>query len=132
MTVVWRAMSKGHVSAKQYILVPPVLTDISKEDASRRNFAGVYELLDAAERTLYIGQSANVPSRVEKHRKKKWGASITTVLWTYEPCPEQRLVSEALLILDRRPRHNRHISLGIRADGSVYEMGWMRGNHGAV
>lgn len=38
----------------------------------------------------------------------------------------RRLLAETAMILRERPRHNKTIKIGLRADGTIYEMGFVR------
>lgn len=76
---------------------------------------------------LYVGQSGQMVSRSKAHRKKAWGGQIRSERYFACGDPEERLVIETVLILRYRPQHNRAIKLGLRKDGSIYEMQFIRG-----
>jgi excinuclease UvrABC nuclease subunit len=89
---------------------------------------GVYILEGEGGQILYVGQSGQMVSRSKAHRKKKWGGQIRSERYFACSDPEERLVIEAVLILRYRPRHNRAIKLGLRKDGSIYEIQFVRGS----
>jgi len=84
---------------------------------------GLYVALDADCRALYVGQSGHVLLRVKQHADKPWAPQVAE--WRYCLLPggeDARLTAETVLVLRHRPRHNRAIKLGLRANGSVYEL----------
>lgn len=89
---------------------------------------GVYVLLDDGGTLIYVGQSKGMVARSKAHRRKTWGKKIAAERYLAEPDPELRLVLEAVMILRYRPRYNRAIKLGLRKDGSLYEIQFVRGS----
>jgi excinuclease UvrABC nuclease subunit len=83
---------------------------------------GVYAFCNEAGDPVYIGQSGLIQQRIKAHAKKAWRKQATSVVWYPVAGAEDRLVLETLLILRYRPRNNRAVKIGIRADGSIYEI----------
>lgn len=94
---------------------------------SKQICSGVYILKDAAGLVLYVGQSHNICHRVDTHRRtKSWGKQIAEVVWVPQVNPEQRLITETLLIFKLRPAHNRWIKLGLKKGAVPYEATWAK------
>lgn len=71
----------------------------------------VYAFLDADYRTLYVGSSVNLFSRIHSHRRKPWWRDVAFVTWHKVNGGKyglQRFVpeSDAIALLD--PPHNTH------------------------
>ncbi len=58
--------------------------------------AGVYKLIDDQGRLLYVGESANLNSRVWSHRQRRWGGR--EVLFSICSLPELRIACQRLEI----------------------------------
>lgn len=74
---------------------------------------GVYRLYDQAGRLLYIGKASTGPrDRVAAHLRRRWGDTITRVMWM--PCPTEAsaLETEARAIRNEAPRYNRQHNRG--------------------
>jgi excinuclease UvrABC nuclease subunit len=91
--------------------------------------SGVYVILPPiGQKVKYVGQSADIFTRLATHRRtKKWWADDDRVYVLTPLCPEDRLVAETGLILRYRPRYNRAVKIGLREDGSLYEIQFLRG-----
>jgi predicted GIY-YIG superfamily endonuclease len=106
------------------------LSDFSPLKSNPLDFyPGLYALFDAEGQCLYIGQSKDVPARLKRHRRERpWFKDVDeskTVTFQLSGA-EDRLHLEALLQLYHRPRHCRAIKIGIRNDGKIYEMQFLR------
>jgi excinuclease UvrABC nuclease subunit len=82
----------------------------------------VYAFCNEAGDPIYVGQSALLTQRLKQHTKKPWYKNVASVVAYPVAKAEDRLVLETLIILRYRPRNNRAIKIGIRADGSIYEI----------
>lgn len=89
---------------------------------------GVYVLSDAHGQVLYVGQSADVRSRLVAHRRsKKWFRDVATRRVYLLDDETARLLTETCLIFRHRPRHNRAVKLCLCNDGSLKELQFLRG-----
>jgi excinuclease UvrABC nuclease subunit len=89
---------------------------------------GVYVAYGPDQEVLYVGQSGGILKRVAQHADKTWFTKVRE--WRVQRVlggESQRLARETQLILALRPRHNRAIKLGLRADGTLYELQFLRG-----
>lgn len=91
---------------------------------TRLGIAGVYRLW-SPDAVLYVGESGDIPRRLQEHRRtKKWFKEVTRVDLVVIPHTSPRLIAETLEILRLLPRHNRAIKLGISVLGAVYPLNW--------
>ena len=92
-------------------------------------YPGVYIFLKNS-KAVYIGESGDIPRRIKEHRRKKWheeGLEVR-ILWCADA--QTRLVTETVMILRERPRHNRAIKLGLTQAGRVYGLNFLRSSRG--
>lgn len=70
----------------------------------------------------YIGHSSDIVARYKAHKGKKW-FDPALELWTWY-CPDEsrRLIAETLMIFRLRPRHNRAVQVGLRLDGTLFDL----------
>lgn len=93
--------------------------------------SGVYLFRDRNRNALYCGQSKAIRMRLKQHQKKKWFKDVGSVaVLAGLPTEDARLTAETIQILLHRPRHNRSVVLGIRKDGSLTALGFLRTGKG--
>lgn len=103
----------------------PNLTEFKSEawlDRSGR-VGGIY-LLYKDDVVVYIGQSANVASRLKTHRKEALKEFHTARVYPLDDL-QSRVILEGILILYFRPPYNRGLNLGLSC-GRVWEVKWKR------
>lgn len=92
-------------------------------------YPGLYVFLKDG-KPVYIGESGDIPRRLKEHRRKKWyeeGLEVR-ILWCNDD--QIRLVTETVMILRERPRHNRAIKIGLSVAGRVYGLNFLRSSKG--
>lgn len=90
-------------------------------------YPGLYIFRDTAGAPIYIGQSGNVPQRLKEHaRRAPWHKHVASVSILMEAHLSTRLCAEAVLQLRYRPRFCRAIKLGLRKDGTLHELQFLR------
>jgi len=94
-------------------------------------YPGVYRLSDENDKVLYVGQSCDVRRRLREHkRSKSWFPSVTKVEALFSADTEDQLIIETIQIFRHRPRHNKAIKLGLKADGSIFPLNFIRSSGG--
>jgi len=108
---------------------PAVLPKYKLAEARKLHAAAVYFLWSADE-VVYVGQSADVGSRLTQHLKDPKKLEAVSGLSTlYELGPQARLIFEAMYTVAIRPRFNRAILLRI-ANGRLSEIRFPRRSGG--
>ena len=89
-------------------------------------YPGVYIFLKNG-KPIYVGESGDIPRRFKEHKRKKWYEDklVFKVLWCSDE--QTRLVTETVMILRERPRHNRAIKIGLSKAGRIYPINFVRG-----
>lgn len=81
----------------------PRVEDGPSDGEMRRGGFVVYQLKDG-KRTVYVGKSVHLPSRLGGHRDKEW----TLLTWQYLPSKQAMEDREADLIHELHPKYNKH------------------------
>lgn len=110
------------------------LADFLPRSALTLDAPGVYMGLGKGRTPVYVGQSAHVKARIRQHlgdKRKKWTERVKE--WVVKPLSgglDARLEAETMLILKYRPRWNKAVKIGVRADGSLYELQFLKSEKG--
>jgi excinuclease UvrABC nuclease subunit len=81
---------------------------------------GVYLLISSEGEVDYIGQSGNIKERLKQHRRED-KKKFERVRWIECLSQSDRLQYEGILILTTRPRYNRGVWVGLRANGTLHD-----------
>lgn len=110
----------GHISLTEPLSLPSL-----PFSASAPRTAAVYFLISGDGDLLYIGQSGNLRSRLQAHRRDKKKAGAAVVHYVEVEDKQERLALEAAYIAFLLPKLNAAILLRI-ARGKLSEIRWRK------